>query len=264
MDALILGMGLPAVYVASRLSAEGLSVGLFGKTPDMVPEPVSETTVNEFQLSDFAMNNLRFIARFNNDFELEEEPFSGTIIDVKRLHSHYLHRAISYGCEVLEGCDIFFDDGTRVIWQGREYELDAKTTIVEGGHGKKVPALLAGRIPFNEDTVEFYENPCMWVLPAGRTAIVGGKVDFSWHKFEQAAILKTYELTSAFAPGELVSDVVRLGRAAGHTTKEGFVTESLHHARLLVDAIVSENDLSVYEKAARASALRSWLEPQLI
>lgn len=264
MDILVLGMGLPAVYVASRLSAEGLSVGLFGKIPPMVPEPVSITTINEFQLSDFALNNLRFIARFNADFELEEAPFNGTIIDVKKLHTEYLRRAINYGCEVLEGCDVFFENGTRVIWQGREYELDAKITILEESHGKKIPVVLAGRIPFNEDTVEFYEDPCMWVLPAGRIAVVGGKVDFSWHKFEQAAILKTYELSATFAPGELVSEVVRLGRAAGHTTKEGFVTESLHHARLLVDSIVSENDLKVYEKAARASALRSWLEPQLI
>ncbi|MBR9689280.1 MAG: hypothetical protein GOV01_00045 [Candidatus Altiarchaeota archaeon] len=263
MDIAIFGMGLPSVYIASRLSAEGMSVGLFGKIPDMVSEPVGENTVDEFSLSDFVINKIKYVANFNKDFELDERGVAGSIVSTKRMYWHYLNKAMDYGCEVLEGST--FDAENTVTWNGRTTKINPELTLIEEAEGKPVVTVLAGRVPINFDTVEFYDDPDMWVVPSGKLALIGGKMDFSWHKFERMALLRKYTLSYLRPTGDLVGDTIKIGRAAGHTTKEGFVVEaSLHHARLLVDTVISEEDLRIYGKSARpsrkANSLKIWLE----
>jgi len=266
VEVAVLGMGLPAVYLASRLAAEGVSVTLFGGPPDMVVEPVSMATVEEFSLGDFVVGKLRFLARFDEEFHLDEERVRGAVIDVERLHRNYLRRAVEYGCEVLAGSDFHLHPELKVTWRGSRVAVNPDLVVLEEEQGKKVPAFLVGRIPFNEDSVEFYESPRMWVVPAGKLAVVGGELDLSWHRFEQAAFIRSYSLSRVLPAGQLVGEVVRLGRAAGHTSAEGFVLEpSLYHARLLVDLLLSGGDLKTYEKAARMSpgggptSLEKWL-----
>lgn len=266
MDIAILGMGLPAVYVASRLAAEGLSVTLLGNAPDMVIEPVALSTIREFALQDFVMNELKFVARFDEDFRLRETPVQAATVSVERLHWHYLRKAMEYGCEVLAGSDFRLKPDLRITWRGARVNIKPELVIVEQERGKRVTAALAGRMPFNQDTVEFYDSPDMWVVPMGKLAVVGGDLDVSWHRFESAAFLRAYQLSSVLPVGRLVDDVVRLGRAAGHTSAEGFVVEpSLYHARLLVDVLLSGDSLKVYEKRARnppksvSTSLQAWL-----
>jgi hypothetical protein len=264
VDVAILGMGLPSVYLASRLCAEGLSVGLFGGVPDMVHEPVSMDTVREFALDDFTLNGLSFFAHFDSEFRLREVPVSAATVRTSALHWHYLKRAMELGCEVLAGSEV---SGGEVTWRGRPVEVDAGMVIQEEAGGREVPAVLAGRVPMNEDTVEFYDSPGTWVVPAGGLAVVGGEMEFAWSKFDRAAFLRTYSLQHSLPAGRLVGEAVKIGRAAGHTTREGFVLEpSLYHVRLLVDLLCSGGDLRVYEKAARKppksgkTGLRAWLE----
>ncbi|MBR9681109.1 MAG: hypothetical protein GOU98_04805 [Candidatus Altiarchaeota archaeon] len=261
MDVAIYGMGLPSAYLASRLSAEGLVVGLFGKVPDMVSEPVSRQTIEDFSLDDFTLNKLNFIANFNKDFELTEKVVDGHIVSTKKLYWHYINKAMQYGCEILEGSD-FDIERNLVSWHGKGMKIDPKLSIIEEAEGKPVSTILAGRIPFNADTVEFYDDPDMWVVPTGNLALIGGKMDFSWHKFERMSLLKSYSLAYVRPSGHLVDEVIRVGRAAGHTSKEGFVIESsLHNARLLVDTLIAKDDLKIYDKAARkTSPITLWLK----
>ena len=262
MDVAIYGMGLPSAYLASRLSAEGLRVGLFGKVPDMVSEPVGRQTIEDFSLEDFALNQLKFIANFNKDFELTEKEIDGHIVSTKKLYWHYINKAMQYGAEILEGSD--FDVSRNLVsWRGRGMKIEPKLKIVEEAEGKPVSTILAGRVPFNADTVEFYADPDMWVVPTGNLALIGGKMDFSWHKFERMSLLKSYSLAYVRPSGHLVDDSsVLVGRAAGHTSREGFVIESsLHNARLLVDTLMAKEDLKLYDRAARkTNPLTLWLK----
>jgi len=261
VDVAIYGMGLSSAYIAARLSAEGMKVGLFGKVPDMVSEPVSQETIDEFSLKDFVINDLKFLANFNKDFELTEEPINGSVISTKKLYWHYINKAMQYGAEILEGSD--FDLKSNLVsWNGHGMKLAPKTVILEEVEGKPIRTILAGRVPFNSDTIEFYEDPDMWVVPTGNLALIGGKMNFSWHKFEVMSLLRTYSLSYVRPAGSLVDDLIRVGRAAGHTSREGFVIESgLHNARLLVDTLLSGDDLKVYDRAARKStSLALWLK----
>lgn len=271
MDVAILGMGLPAVYLASRLSAEGLSVGLFGGGHDLTAEPVSRATVREFALDDFVLNSLAYVARFSRDFRLTEQTFRGATIDVPRLHRHYLSMAVRYGCEVLAGSSFSLADGLRVEWRGKAVHVQADKLVLEQQGCPGVPAVLAGRVPFNEDTVEFYEEPGMWVVPWGDRALVGGDVQMAWSKFDQAAFLRSYRLPRARPAGRLTGGPIRIGRAAGHTSPRGFTLEaSLYHARLLADILAGDGDMRVYEEQARGrpdghkNGLHRLLSPQTI
>jgi hypothetical protein len=260
VDFSILGMGLPAVYLASRLSAEGFSVGLFGKIPTLVSEPASESLVNEFGLKEFTTNLLKVFATFDEKFELKEKPIRGFVVDTGRVHENYLQKAVEYGCEVLEGSSISISGEIGISWRKKKSRIQADHVVLEEAEGRQASVVLASRVPINEDTIEYYPASETWVLPAGKQALIGGKLWFTWSKFDRAAIVRSFDLTVGSPQGILVDEVIRLGRAAGQTTPEGFVLSSLYDARLLSDVLISGKDLRVYGKKAMHSSLLSWLE----
>ncbi len=261
MDFAILGMGLPAVYLASKLTEKGLKVGLFGKIPDLIPEPVNDALVKEFKLKKFVLNKLNIFANFSKDFELIETKFNGVTIDTEGVYHHFLTKAVIQGCEILEGSTFEIQkQKLKVNWRGNELDLKPTRIIEEFHKGKEVKVALAARVPLNEDTVEFYEGSKTWVIPVRDLAIVGGNLKFTWYKFDRAAIIKSYTLTRAIPCGQLIGETIKIGRAAGQTTKEGFVIPSLYDARVLFDVINKHKDLKIYEKMVKKSSFLKWLE----
>ncbi len=258
MDFAIFGLSGVSAYLASRLAAEGFSVGLFGKERSLMPEPVSWETVEEFSLHDFVLGKLSRMAEFNEDFELRERAFRGAVLDTRAFYEYHLRKAAEYGCEILAGSS-FRLSPPAVEWNGRQVRIDGQV-ILEFGGGREIPLYRAARIPCNGDTMELY--PSMWVLPAGSEAIVGGKMKSTWHKFENVAILGTGMAHHLPRPARLVDDVIRVGNAAGHSTEEGlYMEEALYPARLLWELLADDGELEVYEKQGRPSgSVRRWLE----
>ncbi len=261
MDVAILGMGLPSVYVASRLAEKGISVGLFGKLPPLIPEPVKNSTIKDFKLFEAVLNKLKTIAHFSKDFELKERRFSGATIDTELIYSNYLNKAIDNGCELIEGSFFGVSDKIKIFWRGKTTLMKAEIIIEEERTGRPIQVALAKRVPINEDTVEVYDSSGTWVVPAKNMAVIGGKMDFTWNKFDSAAILRSFELTYVNSPGSLIEKNIKLGRAGGQTTSEGFVINSLYDARVLADILLKKGNLKAYDKMSKRTHLRSFLRP---
>jgi len=256
------GFGPAGLYVGSRLAAEGFEVGIFGSMPDFLPEFVSKETVKEFLLSDFSLAKIKRIAKFSENFELKEEVLEGNVIDTNFFLRNLLKKAEKYGADIVEGSTAEIGERVKLKWLEKTFEIEPKFIVMEESLGRSVFGAEVARIPFNSDTIEFYESFDMIILPAGETAAVFGNLDFSWHKFENVAVLSIKEL---FVPPEralVEKRLIRVGRAAGHANRFGWVLEDgLFYGRLLTECLIrylegDEKALELYRRVGRKKYIR--------
>lgn len=264
MDIAVVGFGPAALYLSSRLAAEGFEVSLFGSMPELLPEFVSQEAVKEFSLQSFSITPIKRIARFDRNFELREKFTEGAVIDSNGLLRYLLLRAAKYGVEIVAGSVVEIGERIKLKWLEKSFEIEPEFIIMEESCGRSVYGAEVARIPTNPDTVEYYEAMNMLILPSGETATVYGNLDFSWHKFENVAVLNVKEL---FVPPErnlMEKNLIRVGRAAGHTSEFGWlIEEGLYYGRLLTECLLryfdgEEGALEIYRRRGRQKYIKKF------
>ncbi|MBR9681886.1 MAG: hypothetical protein GOV00_03765 [Candidatus Altiarchaeota archaeon] len=273
MDVAVIGFGPAALYVSGKLAAEGYDVTLLGKPFTLLPEFVTAETVNEFQINDYILEKINRIAIFSEDFRLTEKNIKGAIIDSQSLVNDMILTASRYGADILADSKVSISDPRKdlqIRWMNKTMQANADIIVMETSEGAPVPVVEVSRVPVNNDTVEFYEKSKMWVLPAGRTVFVEGSTDMSWHKFVNAAILRTSTLYLPPKRALIEGKLIRVGRAAGQVSGPGWVVESgLYAGKILFECLLKylegdEDALKVYEKLPQKDGLARFMGPKNI
>ncbi len=256
MDVAVVGFGPAGLYVASRLAAEGIEVALFGSLPDVLPEFVSKEALREFSLGDFVLKKISRFARFSREFELSESVLEGAVVDTESVMRSLLLNAVRYGADVLAGSTLDPGGSLELKWLEKTMRVEPEFIVMEESMGRSVMGAEVARIPTNDDAVEYYEGFGMTVLPAGATAVVYGNLNFSWHKFENAAVLQLKELFVPPRRPPVDGRVIRVGRPAGQVGEFGWLLESgLYYGHLLTESLLryfggQENALDIYRISA--------------
>lgn len=268
MDVAVVGFGPAALYVAGKLAAEGYDVTVLGRPFEVFPEFVTAEAVDEFQIKDFVLEEINRIAVFSKKFRLAEKDVKGAVIDSQSLVNEMKLTASKYGADILANSQVAFSKSKkklRVTWLGRSISASPDAVVMEASEGTPVPVIEASRVPVNKDTLEFYQKNSMWVLPAGRTVLIEGSTDLSWHKFINAAILRTAQIHLPPRRALIEGSLLRVGRAAGQASGPGWIVEEgLYAGKLLFECLLDylEGDdgaLRVYEKMPQKSSLTAVL-----
>jgi len=241
VDVAVLGFGPAGLYVAGKLAAEGLDVTLLGSPLRAFPEFMHWETVNEFQIRDFVLNEIQRAAVFSPDFRLTEKTLHGAIINTQALLDDLTFRAARYGADILAEAQVTFlkRGGLSITWLDRVLKVEPEFVVVEASEGQPVPAIRTCRVPTNPDSIEFYGSSGMWVLPAGREAIVEGSTRMAWHKFVNSAILEVGRLQLPPKRELRQGNLFRVGRAAGQVSGPGWLMEEgLYAGKMLAEALI--------------------------